>query len=138
MLWPVVATAQTAVVTAGGSVTDGHYELTCSVGQTAVMASSAGYELTEGVLQPCRVERERLTGVGEAQVEVYPNPTAGVVTLTRTPQGEAAQVALYAADGRLLTARKWADAEMHLDMTALPAGVYVLKINQSVFKITKQ
>lgn len=137
---PATATvAQTTVAAGGGTVAGGGRTMTWSVGQTAVTTAAAGGGiLTEGAVQPCRVESAGVGAAGEEQVEVYPNPTMAKVTLKRSAEARPTHLTLYAADGRLLLAREWADTATQLDLVSLPAGVYMLKINQSVYKITKR
>lgn len=131
--------AQSAVTATGGVASDGAHVMTYSVGQTAVTATPDG-RLREGVVQPYVVEEVSVpenAGVSPDLV-VYPNPTLDGVTLRRQDMGRNAVVRLYALDGRLLRTEEWAGESLRLDLSALAAGVYMLKVNNITYKITKQ
>ena len=65
------------------------------------------------------------TGV---EVEVYPNPTEGMVRLGGLSQG---WVTLSNASGQVLYQFEWASDNQQLDLTLLPAGIYFLQIKTS-------
>ena len=141
LLLPLAAGAQTTVVATGGSVAGERHSLSYSVGQVAVMGSAtSAYTLREGVQQPLSVED---VSVGEAEapdgLTVYPNPTSMFITIRLKGDAKPAEVRLYSLDGRLLHSGQWdGTPEMHLDLSAYAAGVYMLQVNNKTYKITKQ
>jgi uncharacterized repeat protein (TIGR02543 family) len=63
-------------------------------------------------------------------VKVYPNPTSGMVTV----ESNGAEVRLYSLSGTLLKRT----SGNSLDLSAYPAGVYVLKAGSKTARIVKQ
>ncbi len=65
---------------------------------------------------------------------VYPNPTSGYITM----EGFSAPVhiTLFAIDGRILLNKQLLDNEK-IDMQNYPSGLYLLKVNDKIFKINK-
>lgn len=72
--------------------------------------------------------------VNENQGIVYPNPTSGYITL----EGFSAPVniTLFTIDGRMLLSKQILDNEK-IDIQNFPSGLYLLKINDKIFKINK-
>lgn len=124
------AAAQSGTVASGGGATSVGYTMGYSLGQvSASAATTSGIRLGEGLQQGFSLEVERIASVeGMPQVELYPNPTAGWVVLRLSEGLGETTVALYASDGRLLEHRPWQGGEMHLDLSALPAGQYMVRI----------
>ena len=140
LLLPLAAGAQSAVTATGGTVTDGTHTLTYSVGQVASgQTASATHTLHEGVVQPITVEEVGIPEPGlQPAVSLFPNPTAMAVTLRRDGGQQPATVRLYDQSGRLLHSEQWTAGDLHLDLSALAAGVYMLQVDNRTFKITKQ
>ena len=69
------------------------------------------------------------------QVVVYPNPTADVLYVDNAELGE---VRLYTADGRLLQVVEAHEGRVAVDMSAYPAGTYVLFCSGEVFSVIKK
>lgn len=69
------------------------------------------------------------------QVRADPNPTADVLYVDNAEIGE---VRLYTADGRLLQALEAHDGRVAVDMSAYPAGTYVLFCSGEVFSVIKK
>ena len=69
------------------------------------------------------------------QVVVYPNPTADVLYVDNAEVGE---VRLYTADGRLLQVVEAHEGRVAVDMSAYPAGTYVLFCTGEVFSVIKK
>lgn len=131
--------AQSAVTITGGMAADGVHTMTYSVGQTAVTATPDG-GLREGVVQPYIIEKVSVPEnlCESSDLTVYPNPTLDGVTLRSQDAGRRAEVRLFALDGRLLRTEEWTGESLRLDLSALPTGVYMLKVNNITYKITKQ
>ena len=138
-----VAAAQCGPVAAGGSVgsaATGGYTMGYSLGQVVASAAAAeGIRLGEGLQQGFTIEVERIGGVeGTPQVEIFPNPTAGQLVLRRGEGHAETSVELYSADGRRIESRPWQGAELRLDLSALPAGQYMLHIEAAAYKVIKR
>lgn len=75
--------------------------------------------------------QQTATGIGTistAAVDIYPNPTNGTITLTGI--GQYSLLQLYSAHGELLLQRtNDAAHELRWDVSALPPGVYQLKLS---------
>ena len=70
-----------------------------------------------------------------SQIVVYPNPTADVLYVDNAELGE---VRLYTADGRLLQAVEAHEGRVAVDMSAYPAGTYVLFCSGEAFSVIKK
>ena len=69
------------------------------------------------------------------QAVVYPNPTADVLYVDNA---EAREVRLYSAEGRLLQVVEAHEGRVAVDMSAYPAGTYVLFCLGEVFSVIKK
>ena len=144
MMLCAAAAAQSGTVAAGGAATGsgsgGGYTMGYSLGQVVASAAAAeGIRLGEGLQQGFTIEVERIGGVeGTPQVEIFPNPTAGQLVLRRGEGHAETSVELYSADGRRIESRPWQGAELRLDLSALPAGQYMLHIEAAAYKVIKR
>ena len=74
--------------------------------------------------------------------ELFPNPTTGVLSLSRT-SGKSASVQVFSTTGSLLALAGWTAGSnsLILDVSALPAGVYVIvvqdKWNRTIKRFVK-
>ena len=59
------------------------------------------------------------------KIEIYPNPAHASVTVR---VGEPAVVSLMDGSGRVVTTRQCQEAELTLDLNALPAGAYMVRV----------
>lgn len=122
--------AQSAAVSAGGEAAGQGVTFSYTVGQVAAGTARLGSMLlTEGVQQTPAVAVQRIDGAGAAPlVTISPNPTQAAVTLCRGEAGEEAAVTLLDGAGRTLAARRWGGGSLTLDLAALPAGVYMVRV----------
>ena len=84
------------------------------------------------------LEREAL----EAAVELWPNPTSGLLTVQlTTPQPEDVRFVLYDARGVELTRfllSEQAEQQMHLDLSPYPGGMYWLRIQSGAAIVARK
>ena len=69
------------------------------------------------------------------QVTVYPNPTADMLYINKAEAGE---VRLYTSDGRLLQVIGASEDRVEINMSAYPAGTYVLFCSGEAFSVIKK
>ena len=70
-----------------------------------------------------------------AGVSVYPNPSEGMVTVTNA-QGNLNTIVVYDLAGRVVTT-KTTSTETTLDLTAVQAGTYLVKVSNENGSITE-
>ena len=61
-------------------------------------------------------------------LEVYPNPTHGMVTVQLTTQQQNAMIKVHDARGKLVKQLVASQSREKLDLSGLPAGVYMLRV----------
>ena len=69
-------------------------------------------------------------------VGVYPNPTQDVLQIVGCEAGAVAT--LFDLQGRALTATRLANEQGSIDISALPVGNYILRINDTTIKVIKK
>ena len=89
-----------------------------------------------------RYSDENGTTVGEVETQhiaskvvVYPNPTVDVLYIDNAEAGE---VRLYTADGRFLQVVETQNGSAEVNMSAYPAGAYVLFCSGEAFSVIKK
>ena len=95
-------------------------------------------------------EKSSTTGLFDTQLDalsVYPNPTAGQlwVSVPELAEGTAAEVLVYNAAGQLLqrvaaraASTGSAASRLSIDLSGLPAGLYIVRSGNAVAKVVKQ
>lgn len=71
----------------------------------------------------------------QADVQVYPNPTQGQLTV-RNAQGTAARI--YEMQGKAVLAAPIYEGTATVDVSPLPVGTYLLLVQNGVFQFIKQ
>ena len=71
------------------------------------------------------------------EISVYPNPATSTINITHD-SGEPIHYSLSTMMGQKLISGNMAGQRQELDIDALPAGMYVLAIDQETYKIIKQ
>ena len=135
--------AQTAVVVTGG---DGQ-EMTYSIGQAvAGYAEDSDWSTTIGVLQVYPLTIDQLPNVEnnlQADVSVYPNPTSALLHI-QVADDVSVNCELAGSNGQIVLRAAHQPAAFTLNMSTLPAGVYLLRLTttdksrQAVFQIIKK
>ena len=80
----------------------------------------------------------------DIQLKIYPNPTDGLlkVEIYNLPEGQIAQIWLYAMSGQLIATFKDISSTVSVNISGQPAGIYLMKIvageYQTEWKIIKK
>jgi hypothetical protein len=73
---------------------------------------------------------------------LYPNPTSGQLRVSFTSPLQKATIALLNAGGSILQQRIQSGGQVEMDISSLPAGVYILRVQQGtnvfMYKVVKQ
>ena len=88
-------------------------------------------------VQPVEEQTEVYTEVfADIQLKIYPNPTDGLVKveISNLPEGQTAQIWLYAMSGQLITTYKDISDAVTININDQPAGVYVMRIVAGTFR----
>jgi hypothetical protein len=63
------------------------------------------------------------------EIKIYPNPTKGKITVSIAGlEKEPARVLVFSPQGRLIANKKFTGPENTVDLSAQPAGMYLMKI----------
>jgi len=82
--------------------------------------------------------------LSETQILIYPNPTTGLLTvkISDLPQHSASSLTLFDMQGRVIAQKQQLSNENKLDVSAQPAGTYIMQIaigsEFTSWKIVKQ
>lgn len=80
------------------------------------------------------------TGVRNSKAEksilIYPNPAMDYITLKNVPEGDV-HIAIYSVSGAQALQLQLSSASQSIDVSCLPQGLYILKVNNQAFKFTK-
>lgn len=123
-LTPEVLTA------AGESFSTSTLYLDWTLGELMTETYAGTIVLTQGFHQPGlnQTTSIRPPAVSLGNINVYPNPTRGSLTITRE-SSEAWQAAVLDLQGRLLMQQGLSGATSQLDLSHLPAGMYLLRLS---------
>lgn len=140
--------AQTAVISSGSNAAGSRGSVSYTIGQLTdrTIIGPEG-SLTQGIQQPYEItiataiENEHLVIL---EYRIYPNPTAGKITLVIRPEEEDDySFRLYNITGVMLLERKVESAETEIQMDSLSPDVYFLIVFRNnaevkVFKVIKK
>ena len=77
------------------------------------------------------IEDEKL-----AAINVYPNPTLGKVTIEGAKEDQVFR--LYGVNGQLIKEGKFKKGKNQMNFTDFAPGIYLLKVDEHTFKISKR
>ena len=77
----------------------------------------------------------KLNGIDEPIVEIFPNPTSGLLQIHNSGNGI---IQIYNAAGQLLEHHQLSEENFTLDITALPSGQYTLTFNSPAFYLSRK
>ena len=120
---------------------EGHATVTCGspieLGSARLSAIAQGYKPAfVAVDQPAyaAIAQPAAAVSRNPLIDVYPSPTTGVVYLT---SAEGTEVRIYSSAGKLVATCNIASGSNRIDISHLPAGVYILKTATASRKILK-
>ena len=101
------------------------------ISRTLVLSSRSAQTTPEENKQAVHTEV-----INDIQLKIYPNPTDGLlkVEIKNLPEGQTAQIWLYAMSGKLITLLKDVSKETSINLSGQPAGVYVMRIVSGKFR----
>ena len=146
----LAAAAQSGLVTTGGDIQGSNGSVSYTVGQVAVQSIEASAaSLTEGVQQPYEIQTVGVDNYPAITLNaaVHPNPTADRLVLSvenfvETYGRTSLRVALYNTNGQHVQTVDVAGAQTTINMSALSAGTYFLRVTDGqqtlkTFKVVK-
>jgi hypothetical protein len=71
------------------------------------------------------------------KVKAYPNPTHGKITVESAAVNAGDMIDIYNLNGTLVRKYTAEKGKTTLDMSSLPAGIYIVKINNERVKVVK-
>lgn len=74
--------------------------------------------------------------VNSRTLSAYPTPAKQTIWLKNAPEGELS-IEIYALTGSRVANHKLSSASQSIDVSHLPAGLYLMKVNQQTLKFTK-
>lgn len=138
--------AQESINTAGADISNNSGSMTASVGQTFYETSFSGQgSASAGVQQPYEIIETLGTEIAEISLSlnIYPNPTQDVLNLTLDFKNYSSyRYDLFDGSGKLITGKTISQAKTSIQMAALPAAIYYLKVSLGgkvikIFKVVK-
>ena len=129
---------KSAISTAGGSHTNGNTTLIFTIGEIAVQEQTQGnIHLSEGFIGH---DIQVLTGIeyySELQgINVYPNPVLTDLYI-ELPNNQNYEIRLFDITGKELIRKQSLDKNKSLNLSALPANVYMLVIIDRIHRQIK-
>jgi len=91
-------------------------------------------DIVAGVQNPETVEEKSqevyTDALSETLITIYPNPTAGLLTvkISELPQHSVSSLTLFDMHGRVITQQQSLADENRLDISAQPSGTYIMQI----------
>ena len=141
----VAATAQSTLSTTGGDIQGTSGSISYTVGQIAVQSTAT---ITEGVQQPYEIQTVGVDCFPAITLDaaVYPNPTTHRLILeinnVETFHETSLRATLFSANGQHIQTVDVAGVQTIIDMSALSAGTYYLRVTDGqttlkTFKVVK-
>jgi len=72
----------------------------------------------------------------QKELLLYPNPATDFILLKNAVEGQS-NITIYSMDGALLASTNIYDPNQQIDISSLPKGLYILKVNNQVLKFSK-
>lgn len=139
-------TAQSAVLATGMNASGSNGSVSYSVGQTTYLNKGANFQVMEGVQQAYEITTLSASETVSKQegILIYPNPFRDFLYIDFTSTSyKGSEYQLFDAQGKLIKKEMIAESKSELNLSSLPAAVYIIRINQKgenikTFKIIKK
>ncbi len=129
--------AQSNTNTAGGDGINTDCSISYSVGQLAYVPTySISSSISPGVQQTYKTNTNSIFNLLKETVDVYPNPIIDNLNITLNEQVKTKYV-LYNASGTIILSGLLYQHINSINISGLSSGIYYLKINKDILKITK-
>lgn len=117
------------VANAGETYAAGNLVVEWTLGEVMTESYDGTLILTQGFHQPeLQVTSIKDPAAAFGFVKVYPNPTAGSISIEREQAGDL-HMNLLDMQGRLIMQEHASTSLTSLDMSSLPTGIYVLRLS---------
>ena len=91
-----------------------------------IQLKSAAVPGGESLSKEQQILEDTMDGYG---IKIFPNPTKGMITVSISGlEKEPARVLVFSPQGRLIADKKFTGPENTVDLSAQPAGMYLMKI----------
>ncbi len=129
---PLTAKGQDGFSTMGGDASGTTGSEAFSVGLVVYTElSGPGGSMSQGIQHPYEVFPVAVAEQDDAfQASVYPNPVEGILYMETGTPADNASYQLFDAGGKELMQQSITAPLSRLDLSQLPAGVYLLRLNQ--------
>ena len=138
--------AQTSITASGTTASGAAGSVVYSVGQVAYLQKGANMQMMEGVQQPYEIITLAVedSTLGEKNILLYPNPVKDFLNVDFGKENfQNARYVIFDSQGKLTKTDILVQQKTELNMTTLPASVYIIQIfqkdkNIKTFKIIKK
>ena len=142
LIYSVTSNTNDLVVEAkitGSDLTLDFSNLNIGLSEIVVSASSNGKEVNSKFKVEVKIPTLiNPPGENSQEILIYPNPTKGEVKLTFSQLPKAGTIlTIYNLSGSLIFKSVVDETEKQLNLTGFPVGLYILKIDQQMYKLIK-
>jgi hypothetical protein len=138
--------AQSAVLATGTNASGSNGSVSYSVGQTTYLNKGVNFQVMEGVQQAYEITTLTASETVSKQegILIYPNPFRDFLYIDFTSTSyKGSEYQLFDIQGKLIKKEMIAESKSELNLSSLPAAVYIIRINQKggnikTFKIIKK
>lgn len=116
------------IASAGTNLSEGNVKLSFTLGETFTPTlKMSETKITQGFQQPHQHPLSSASTPSHFNLKVYPNPTTDFIIIENPENKEGAYFYLYNESGQILQSAGMQGNFQQLDLTALPAGIYLLQ-----------
>lgn len=85
-----------------------------------------------------QIDNQSIDDVVAMSMAIYPNPAKNFVTVILVEQYIGETISLYGIDGRIVAQQTVESVQTEFDLTSLPRGTYIVRVQGNVKKVVKQ
>jgi hypothetical protein len=111
-----------------GSLYFGNGNLDYNAEYSVLLTASTGQRV-----QTCPVKLQ----VGNPELQSYPNPTSGIVTITNTSIQAGDKIEIFDTQGQLVNQFSAEKNQTTVNLSSLPKGTYIVKVNNKQVKLIR-